>query len=120
MNTPADGLIRFKSDLENIQIKRMTVNEIIITQDVPSVLYQIPFELTIAPNRCWKEVLIDTWHSLIQQKEPFSNTVIWVFNNRILVNKVPSQLVNKQLETLITNAVSITNELMKLSSKRAI
>jgi hypothetical protein len=120
MNTPTDGRSQFLSKQEHILLKRMLIKEISIVNTAPSILYQVPFELTTVPTRDWKEVLIETWHSIIQQKERISNTVIWVFNNRILINKVPSGLVNKRLETMISNAIDKTNEQMKLSSQRAI
>ena len=46
--------------------------------------------------------------------------MIWVFNNRILINKVPVELVNNQLEILVIKAIDQTNELIKLRAQRAI
>ena len=57
----------------SVKFARMLITSITITQDSPSTLYQVPFELTTAPTRAWKDVLMDTWQSIIQQKKKIRN-----------------------------------------------
>ena len=109
MNTPTDQLLRPVFSPEHIHINRMLITDITITQDSPTILYQVPFELEKTPSRIWKEVLMESWQSVIRQKGRISETVIWVFHNRILINKVPIELVRDELETLVTTAVNKTN-----------
>ena len=73
MITPTDGMFKFISNPEHILLNRMLITSITITQDSPSTLYQVPFELTTAPTRAWKDVLMDTWQSIIQQKKKIRN-----------------------------------------------
>lgn len=113
MNTPTDRVFRLFTP-EHIQLKRMLITDIAITQDAPSILYQVPFELTKSPSRVWKQVLMDSWQSLTQHKGRISETVIWVFHNRILINKVPVELVMDQLETLVATTVEKTNEQIRM------
>ena len=120
MNTPSVQTFRFLSIPEHIQINRMLITDIIITQDSPSVLYQVPFELKESPSKAWKQVLMDTWQSVIQDKGRISETVIWGFQNRILINKVPIELVRDELESLVVFVVDKTNRRIKLRSQLTI
>ena len=120
MNTPTDQIFRLVYTPERIQLKRMLITDITITQDAPYILYQVPFELTKSPSRAWKEVLMESWQSVIRHKGRVSETVIWVFHNRILINKVPIDLVRDELETLVATAVEKTNRQIKLRPQRAI
>jgi len=119
MNTPTDRIFRLLTP-DYISLKRMIITDITIIQDSPVILYQIPFELTKAPRTVWKQVLIDSWYSTTQNKGRISKTVIWVFHNRILINKVPIDLVKNELESLVANTVEKTNKLMIMRSQPAI
>ena len=120
MNTPTDQLLRSVFRPEHILLKRMLITDITITQDSPNILYQVPFELEKIPSRTWKEVLMESWQSVIQHKGRISETVIWVFHNRILINKVPVELVIDELESLVATAVEKTNRQIKLRPKHTI
>lgn len=119
MNTPIDGMIKFIRTPEHILLRRMLITEISITQDSsPFILYQIPFELTKAPSKVWKEILLDTWYCITSQRQKrCSGTVLWVFQNRILINNVPVELVEDELESLVVNAVEQTNHHMAMRSE---
>ena len=113
MNTPTDRNSLLTSAPEYIHINRMLLSSaIIISQDSQLILYQVPFELTKSPSRGWKEVMLETWQSVIQNKEYFSNTVIWIIDNRIIINKVSIEQVKNELETLVAIAVESTNKKM--------
>jgi len=98
----------------------MLITDITISPDTYLILYQVPFVLTASPSRAWKEVLMETWHSLIQHNESVSNTVIWVFHNRIMIDKVSIELVKNELETLLAVAIEKTNKQMKMRSQLVI
>lgn len=119
MNTPTDRVFRLLTP-EYISLRRMLITDITISQDSPVILYQIPFELTKAPSRVWKQVLIDSWYSTTQHKGRISKTVIWVFYNRILINKIPIDLVRNDLESLVAATVEKTNKLMMMRSQLVI
>ena len=120
MNTPTDQIFRLVYTPERIQLKRMLITDITITQDAPYILYQVPFELTKSPSRAWKEVLMESWQSVIRHKGRVSETVIWVFHNRIIIDKVSIELVKNELETLVAIAVEKTNKQMKMKSQLVI
>jgi len=61
MNTPT-------TTSDQVYLERMLITEVIITQDSPCILYQIPFELTKTPNRVWKQLLLDIWQDKTQHK----------------------------------------------------
>jgi hypothetical protein len=112
MNTPT-------TTSDKVYLERMLVNEITITQDSPCILYQIPFELTKTPNRVWKQLLLDIWQSKTQHKGRLSKTVMWVFHNRILIDKVPVDLEGDELETLVTSTIEITNKQLSMREQQA-
>ena len=120
MNTPTDRIFRLTYITEHIHLTRMLITDITISLDSSLILYQVPFGLTKSPSRAWKEVLMETWQSIIQHKERLSTTVIWVFHNRILINKVPIELVRDDLETLVSEAIDKTNRRMKLRPQHVI
>ena len=120
MNTPTEHLFRLVYFTERIQLKRMLITEIKITQENPTILYQVPFELTTAPLRAWKEVFMDSWKSITQHKGRISETIIWVFHNRVLVDKVPIELVKNDLETLLKSVIDRTNFKINLRTESAI
>ena len=120
MNTPTDRIFRLTYITEHIHLTRMLITDITISPDTYLILYQVPFGLTASPSRAWKEVLMETWHSLIQHNESVSNTVIWVFHNRIMIDKVSIELVKNELETLLAVAIEKTNKQMKMRSQLVI
>jgi hypothetical protein len=120
MSSPADEMLHFTTTPKHIQLNRMFVSEITITQDFPFVLYQALFELTNTPSRVWKEVLMDSWQTTIQHKGRILETVIWIFHNRILIDNVPIEFVKDEIETLVAIAIDKTNNKIKLRKKIAI
>lgn len=119
MNTPIDGMIKFIRTPEHIQLRRMLITEILITQDSsPFILYKIPFELTKAPSKVWKEILLDTWYCITtQHQKRYSGTVLWVFHNRVQINNVSIELFENELESLLATAVKQTNNQMAMRSE---
>jgi len=106
---------------KEIQLKRMLITEISITQDSTAcILYKIPFELTQSPSRTWKEILLDNWCFSTTKNSKFSGTAIWVFYNRILVNNLPIELAGTELETIVATTVDKTNNQMVMRSKLTI
>ena len=106
---------------KEIQLKRMLISEISITQDsTPSILCQVSFELTKSPSRTWKEILLNIWYSTTTKNSKFSGTAIWVFYNRILVNNLPIELAGTELETIVATTVDKTNNQMVMRSKLTI
>ncbi len=120
MNTPTDRIFRLTYIPEHIHLTRMLITDITISQDSSFILYQVPFGLTTSPSRAWKEVLMETWHSLILHKDRVSNTVIWVFHNRIIIDKVSIELVKNELENLVAIAIEKTNKQIKMRSQLVI
>ena len=115
MNTPSTNrFFRFTSS-NQVYLKRLLINEITITSELPYILYQIPFELTSTPSKVWKQMLLDIWQSKIQHKGRVSKSVMWVFHNRLLIDNVPIELVGDKLETLVTSTVEETNKQMSIS-----
>jgi hypothetical protein len=112
MNTPT-------TTSDQVYLERMLITEITITQDSPCILYQIPFELTKTPNRVWKQLLLDIWQYKTQHKGRLSKTVMWVFHNRILIDKVPIELVGDELETLVTSTIETTNKQLSMREQQA-
>lgn len=120
MNTPTEHLFRSVYSTERIQLKRMLITEIKITQENPTILYQVPFELTTAPLRAWKEVFMDLWKSISKHKKSYSETVIWVFHNRVLINNIPIEVIKNDLERLLNTAIEQTNTEFNLRTQRTI
>lgn len=120
MNTPTKQLFRLVDSKERIQLKRMVITDIKITQENPIILYQVPFELQKNPSRTWKEVFMDSWQHVTQHKERISETTIWVFHNRILIDNIPIELVKNDLETLLHTAIEKTNREIHLRTQAAI
>ena len=115
MNTPTTNrFFRFTSS-NQVYLKRLLINEITITSEFPYILNQIPFELTSTPSKVWKQMLLDIWQSKIQHKGRVSESVMWVFHNRILINNVPIDLVGDKLETLVNSTIVETNKQMSIS-----
>ena len=115
MNTPSTNrFFRFTSS-NQVYLKRLLINEITITSEFPYILYQIPFELTSTPSKVWKQMLLDIWQSKIQHKGRVSESVMWVFHNRLLIDNVPIELVGDKLETLVTSTIEETNKQMSIS-----
>jgi hypothetical protein len=120
MSSPADEILHFTTTPKHIQLNRMVITDITITQDSPIILYQVPFELTNTPSRVWKEVLMDSWQSTIQHKGRILESVIWIFHNRILIDNIPIEFVKDEIETLVAIAIDKTNNKIKLRKKIAI
>lgn len=115
MNTPSTNRIfRFPTS-NQVYLKRLLITEITITSEFPYILYQIPFELTTTPSKVWKQFLLDIWQSKIQHKGRVTESVMWVFHNRILINNVPIDLVGDKLETLVNSTIEETNKQMSIS-----
>lgn len=119
MSTPTKQLFRLLDSTERIHLKKMLITEIKITQENPIILYQVPFELQKNPSRTWKEVFMDSWQYVTQQKGRISETVIWVFHNRVLINNIPIELVKNDLEKLLNTAIEKTNRRINLRTQPA-
>jgi len=120
MNTPTiDRFFQFTTS-NQVYLKRLLTNEITITSESPYILYQIPFELTKTPSRVWKQILLDIWQSKIQNKGHVSESVMWVFHNRILIDKVPIELMGDNLETLVSSTIEETNKQIYLREQQLI
>ena len=120
MNTPTKQLFRLADSTECIHLRKMLITEIKITQEEPIILYQVPFELTTAPHRAWKEIFMDSWQYVTQHKGGISETVAWVYHNRILINNIPIELVKNNLEKLLNTAIEKTNSEIALRTQPAI
>ena len=44
---------------------------------------------------------------------------MWVFHNRILIDKVPVDIVGDELETLVTSTIEITNKQLSMREQQA-
>ena len=120
MNTPSKQLFRLVDPTERIQLKRMAIIDVKITQENPTILYQVLFELTATPHRTWKEVLMETWQSIVRHKGRVSETIIWAFHNRILIDNIPIEIVKNNLETLLNTAIEKTNRKILLKTQATI
>ena len=120
MNTPTTNrFFRFTTS-NKVYLKRLLITEITITSKFPYILYQIPFELTSTPSKVWKQMLLDIWQSKIQHKGRVSESVMWVFHNRILIDNVSIELVVYELETLLTSTIEETNKQISRSEQQFI
>ena len=120
MNIPTDGSVRFFSAPEHIQLKRNFSAKTLIVKNYTSSLYQISFQLTTAPSRIWKELFMELWNSDIIRNAAVSETVVWIFNTRILINKVNAELSEDKIKTLVSSAIEQTNVQIKIRFQRAI
>ena len=112
MNIPTVPFFRLASNSRYTQLNRMLITDIVITQELPLILYQVPFELTNSPGRAWEEILMDIWQSMIRHKERLSDTIIWVFHNRIIIDRVKIELID-ELEVHLNNTIEKTNKRIK-------
>ena len=103
-----------------IQISRLLITKISIEQDTPLVLYQVPFELSMTPNRAWKEALMENWSSISKLRFRALKTIIWVYHNRVLINNVTIELFQEDLEKMLSSAIEKTNTQMSRKQKHAI
>ena len=119
MNIPTNRVFQLHTS-DQVYLRRILTTEIKVIQDSQYILYQVPFELTKSPSRTWKEMLLDTWCSIREHNCKVSGTVMWVFHNRILIDKVPIEQVKNKLETLVTVAVYKTNKQMATKEQHVI
>ena len=120
MNTPTNLTKMVAFPKSPIRLNRLLITEISIIQDTPLVLYQVPFELSKRPNRAWKDALMDNWSSVSKFQNHAIKTVIWVYHNRVLINNVPIELFQENLEQLLFNAIKKTNSQMLIKQQELI
>ena len=120
MNIPKDCSLRFFSAPEHIQLKQNFSGKTLIVKNYISSLYQITFQLTTSPSRIWKELFMELWNSDIIRNAAVSETVVWIFNTRILINKVNAELSEDKIKTLVSSAIEQTNFQIKIRFQRAI
>ena len=100
MDIPTDSTKQLVLPNYPIQISRLLITKISIEQDTPLVLYQVPFELSMTPNRAWKEALMENWSSISKLRFRALKTIIWVYHNRVLINNVTIELFQEDLEKM--------------------
>ena len=71
-------------------------------------------------KQAWKEVLMETWLSIVRHKGRVSETTIWAFHNRILIDNIPIEIVKNNLETLLNTAIEKTNRKIHLKTQATI
>ena len=120
MDTPTNSTKQLVLPNEPIQISRLLITKISIEQDTPLVLYQVPFELSMTPNRAWKEALMENWSSISKLRFRALKTIIWVYHNRVLINNVTIELFQEDLEKMLSSAIEKTNTQMSRKQKHAI
>ncbi|MDB4182781.1 hypothetical protein N9672_00330 [Flavobacteriaceae bacterium] len=120
MNIPTDSIKQLVLPNASIKLSRLLITEISIEQDTPFVLYQVPFALSTTPNRAWKEALMVNWSSISKLRNRDLKTIIWVYHNRVLINNVPIELFQEDLEKMLSSAIEMTNTQMSRKQKHAI
>jgi hypothetical protein len=120
MNTPTNSTKQLVQPNEPIQISRLLITKISILKDTPSVVYQVPFELSTTPNRAWKEALMSNWASISKLRFRALKTIIWVYHNRVLINNVSIELFQKKKKKMLSSAIEMTNTQMGRKQKHAI
>ena len=97
MNIPTNRVFQLHTS-DQVYLRRILTTEIKVIQDSQYILYQVPFELNKIPSQVWKQTLINFWHSTTHNKECISETILWVFHDRIFVDKVSIEQVGNELK----------------------
>lgn len=101
-----------------VKIKEIPLSEILFFKNDLETLYQLTFELSTQPNRSWKALLLDSWPFFTEHLNKTSKTIIWAYDNRIIVDNIPIELDKKVIKDLVSEAIEKVNKWIELRAKQ--